>query len=117
MGQLTFGERQNLALSTNTQDRARRLATLWTFKEGYTKAIGLGIGFGLERIELQLGQDGEVDGVYVDGTEVGDSGWAYTHGRFDDGYAWMAMWRGSKAGVTAPEICHVSWSDFLSAFT
>lgn len=40
--------------------RLRAFLRLWTHKEAVLKAMGVGIGFGLERIEFELDPDGEI---------------------------------------------------------
>jgi 4'-phosphopantetheinyl transferase len=78
--QLTPMEKHHLAIPLPPRERAARLTTLWTIKEGYTKAIGHGVGFGLERIEVELGHMGEVWAVHVDGRPVGVEGWKVLSG-------------------------------------
>lgn len=70
----------NLAVPLSTAERAQRLTSLWSLKEAYTKAIGEGIIFGMERIEVDLGTKGEVWDVCVDGRPVGLDGWKYATG-------------------------------------
>lgn len=79
--QLTHKEKVHLAVPLTAAARAQRLTTLWTLKEGYTKAVGEGIVFGMERIEVDMGQKGEVWDVCVDGRPVGLDGWKYATGR------------------------------------
>ncbi|ETS64101.1 hypothetical protein PaG_01336 [Moesziomyces aphidis] len=50
-----------------------RLYTLWTYKEAYTKQLGLGLGFDFARIELRFPMTG-VASLRVDGSEVGGCG-------------------------------------------
>ncbi len=50
-----------------------RLYTLWTYKEAYTKQLGLGLGFDFARIELSFPATG-VASLRVDGSEVGGCG-------------------------------------------
>ena len=124
-----------------TYERSKRITTLWTFKECYTKAIGEGVGFGLDRIDLTLGPNGEVEGVCVDGEDVRFNGWQYAFGlhkgtapeagasgnrtavSLDDGpgplgkaYGWTVFWRGEKDDNWDGELIHVSWEDFLADF-
>lgn len=73
--QLTLLEKQSLAMPLSLRDRSLRLTKLWSVKEAYTKAIGEGITFGLERIEVELSASaGKVERVKVDGRDVDERG-------------------------------------------
>jgi 4'-phosphopantetheinyl transferase len=52
---------------------------MWTLKEAYTKALGLGLGFDFKKIEYNVLQ-GEVK---VDG--IAPTGWRFTTFRIKDG--------------------------------
>lgn len=83
------------------------LTTLWTLKEGYTKAIGEGVGFGLERINVVLDELKAVR-VEVDGKDID---WKWRIGDVQ-GMAYAAYWKISDfEGV---EI--VTWSQLVSVF-
>ena len=112
MGQLVSGEKMALALPLTDHQRARLITTLWTFKEGYTKAIGEGVGFGLERIAVDLSIDGLVDGVSVDGRDIRWDGWKWTTGWVGDGkeYGWSVYWKGDP-DFDKPQ--HVYWDEFV----
>ncbi|GMK55740.1 hypothetical protein CspeluHIS016_0207960 [Cutaneotrichosporon spelunceum] len=110
--QLTSAER--LALKrTRGRVKAKLLSTLWTVKEGYTKAIGEGIGFGLDRIEVDLG-DGSVAAVRVDGRDVREDGWRWAVGSLEGGaYGYAVIWRGEESPV---EVEMVGWDGFVRTF-
>lgn len=82
---MTITEKQNLSTLSSTAQRTRALTTLWTIKECYTKAIGEGIVFGMERIAVTLtcnaSDDGEGEAeleprsVRVDGKDLRELGW------------------------------------------
>lgn len=104
-----------LAIPLGTADRAQRLTTLWTLKEGYTKAVGQGIVFGMERIEVDLGPKGEVRDVCVDGRPVGLDGWKYATGRLgrrDTGAAAAGIEGLGEGAVSAREGEEVGWAAY-----
>ncbi|BEI85254.1 hypothetical protein CcaverHIS002_0506550 [Cutaneotrichosporon cavernicola] len=110
--QLTPHERLALA-ATRGRVKAKLLTTLWTIKEGYTKAIGEGIAFGLDRIEVDPG-DGSVAGVRVDGRDVRKDGWRWAVGSLEGGaYGYAVIWRGEESAV---EVETVGWDEFIRAF-
>ena len=41
-------------LDLSREDQLRRIYALWTTKEAYTKALGIGLGFDFSRIDVQL---------------------------------------------------------------
>ena len=99
------------------------MTTFWTVKEGYTKAIGQGIGFGLERIQVDLDERGDVGMVSVDGSDVRDNGWRWKCGWLgrDEGYGWVVYWKidemeeGGVEEVTN-QVKEISWDEFLRQF-
>ena len=113
-------------------ERSRRLTTFWTYKECFVKATGDGVGFGLERIALTLGPNGEVDGVCVDGSDVRWDGWKHTAGfhrrvsgtggKEEDGaegwkeeYGWTVFWQGDESDWNR-KLEIIDWDTFLMAF-
>lgn len=130
----------HLAVPLSTADRSQRLTTLWTLKEGYTKAVGQGIVFGMERIEVDMGPKGEVWDVCVDGRPVGLDGWKYATGQLGkadlgDGSAqvdleglgegavvsregeevgWAAYWRGKEEWDGKVRVVH--WDELVRTF-
>lgn len=96
--------------------KAKLLTTLWTVKEGFTKATGDGISFGLDRIEVELG-DGSVAGVKVDGRDVRDDGWSWVVGSIDSGaYGYAVIWRGEDDPTRSVEVERITWDDFVRVF-
>lgn len=77
MVQLTSLERAILlppapALSLPPREQLRRFYLIWTLKEAYTKALGLGLGFDFSRIEYDVPNDV----VRIDG--IAPRGWKFT---------------------------------------
>jgi len=112
--QLTLLERQNLSVPLHPSQKTRHLTTLWCVKECYTKAIGEGIGFGLERVSVDLAGDTEVQirGGKVDGVGFDDMRWSVEGGWLAD-YRWVAIWQGGteKVGVEV-----IEWDSFVEVF-
>lgn len=52
--QLTPLEQRTLLEKAENNEALRRLYLVWTLKEAYTKAVGLGLGFDFKRIEVDL---------------------------------------------------------------
>ncbi|ORX37688.1 hypothetical protein BD324DRAFT_392012 [Kockovaella imperatae] len=125
--QLTHDERHSLAIPMTIHARSKRISTLWTFKECFVKALGEGIGFGLERIALTLAPDGTVDGVCVDGEDVRWDGWKWAAGfhRVDEPmggkelpeeYGWTVFWKSDELDGGG-DLVHISWDSFLGVFS
>ncbi|RSH78418.1 copper chaperone of lysine biosynthesis protein [Apiotrichum porosum] len=114
--QLTLPERLAVA-GTSGKVKAKLLTTLWTIKEGFTKATGDGISFGLDRIEVDMG-DGAVAGVKVDGKDIRQEGWTWAVGSIDGGdYGWAVIWRGEATRPAGPVVLEtIRWDDFVKAF-
>ena len=55
-----------------SNDALQRLYLVWTLKEAYTKALGLGLGFDFKRIEVDV----RANRISVDGTAP--IGWEFT---------------------------------------
>lgn len=75
--QLTELERTILLPPTSAaplpqHEQLRRFYLIWTLKEAYTKALGLGMGFDFSRIEYDVPHDS----VRIDG--VAPRGWEFT---------------------------------------
>ncbi|WVW86881.1 hypothetical protein I302_108936 [Kwoniella bestiolae CBS 10118] len=116
--QLTTREKLSLAGKMTDEERNKRLMNLWTLKEGYTKAVGEGITFGLERIEVILDDYGDVQGVKIDGKDSEEIGWEYRLGWVGE-CRWAVWWRGDDAedglqsgGQGEGGVVHVGWEEF-----
>ena len=55
------------------------------------KAIAEGVGFGLQRIDVSLNDDGALKGVKVDGKALEDDGWAVELGILEGEYIWACI--------------------------
>jgi len=60
------------------------------------KAIGEGIGFGMERVEVDLDEKGILVGVKVDGVPLTETGWDVQVGRLDGEYIWASVAESSE---------------------
>ncbi|EJD01084.1 uncharacterized protein FOMMEDRAFT_33388, partial [Fomitiporia mediterranea MF3/22] len=69
---LTPLELRALKEAAESDDALQRLYLVWTLKEAYTKALGLGLGFDFKRIEVDV----NALRVYVDGSAP--TGWEFT---------------------------------------
>lgn len=69
---LSACEKEQLTSATPSQERISRFFWMWTVKEAYTKALGLGLGFDFCRVEF----DALKKRVRVDGVEP--YGWVFT---------------------------------------
>ncbi|WRT69743.1 uncharacterized protein IL334_006734 [Kwoniella shivajii] len=125
--QLTLSEKQSLSIPMSEDERCKRLMRMWTLKEGFTKAVGEGITFGLERIEVHLAstqQAGDIEKVLIDGKNSVDIGWEYKIGQVEDNY-WAVWWRGTDDETEAKaeanlegqsqrelDVINVNWDEF-----
>lgn len=60
------------------------------------KAIGEGVGFGMERIEVDLNEKGALVEVKVDGVPLTETGWDVQVGRLDGEYIWACVAESSE---------------------
>ena len=83
-----FSPRERAAL-TRLPDEQRDKAFLraWTSKEAYTKAVGVGIASGLDRIEVALALDQPPELRAIDGDPVAAAGWSMPEPPPVPGYA------------------------------
>lgn len=117
---MTINERRTISAITSPGNRIRALTTVWCVKEAYVKAIGEGVGFGLEHIDVILDQSGEVPGVLVDGLDIreSESGWTIKSGYLDAGtYRWVCIYEGppDDTGIVTPMT--VDWKEMISRFS
>jgi len=52
--QLTETERRSLTIEVPPSERLQHFFWIWTLKEAYTKALGLGLGFDFRRVEFDV---------------------------------------------------------------
>lgn len=57
---------------TDPAQRLRHIFALWTIKEAYTKALGIGLRFEFNRIQVILDSKCQVVSFVVDGMELED---------------------------------------------
>ena len=60
------------------------------------KAIGEGIGFGMERVEVDLDEKGTLVGVIVDGIPLTETGCDVQVGRLDGEFIWACVAESSE---------------------
>jgi hypothetical protein len=88
---MTISERRGMALPLSSKEKAERLTKIWCLKEAYVKAVAEGVGFGLQRIDISLNDDGVLVSVKVDGKALEDEGWSVELGILEGGYIWACM--------------------------
>lgn len=93
---MTTSEKRGIVSSSDTRKKSERLITLWCVKEAYVKAIGEGIGFGMERVEVDLDDRGTLVGVKVDGVPLTETGWDVQVGRLNGEYIWACVAESSE---------------------
>jgi 4'-phosphopantetheinyl transferase len=67
------------AAALRALDSARRLETffrLWTRKEAYLKAQGLGLSYGLERVEVSHAEDDPAHVIHINGDHEAAAAWS-----------------------------------------
>ncbi|KAJ7179326.1 hypothetical protein C8R46DRAFT_1173682 [Mycena filopes] len=77
--QLTAHERRLISSAANQQKGLEHFFWIWTAKEAYTKALGLGLGFDFRRVEF----DPALDVLRVDG--IVPKGWQFSKFRIVQG--------------------------------
>lgn len=110
---MTISERQALAVPLTPHELRWMLTPLWTLKEGYTKAVGEGVGFGLERINV-VWEGKEVRRVEVDGRDIADDGWKWKLGRIGQGVeaGYAVYWKETEW----EDLEIVEWEELVSTF-
>ncbi|KAJ7781477.1 hypothetical protein B0H16DRAFT_1659036 [Mycena metata] len=103
--QLTVHEHRLISSAANQQDGLERFFWMWTAKEAYTKALGLGLGFDFRRVEF----DPVLDVLRVDG--IAPKGW-----RFDKFKGVVAEFVGGNTDcVVISESSPQEWLSVLDA--
>ena len=77
-GCLADAEREHLK-SLSPGDRPAAFLRLWTAKEAFVKALGLGVSFGLDQVQFAPAADGAVRLVRVNGSADLAAGWMIEH--------------------------------------
>lgn len=84
------------------------------------KATGDGIGFGMERIALDLGSGRSVHAVHVDGRDVALDGWQWAYGteapveaEGERPYGWAVFWKGEKWDG---QLHRIPWERYIGSF-
>jgi 4'-phosphopantetheinyl transferase len=108
---MTISERRGMALPLSPSEKAERLTKIWCLKEAYVKAIGEGVGFGLQRIDVSLSDDGVLEKVEVDGKALEDNGWSVELGILE-GYVWACITESSEK-LGEPRI--IPYQDIINA--
>jgi 4'-phosphopantetheinyl transferase len=76
---LTDLEKAQLTPDVPSEERKRRFYWMWTVKEAYTKALGLGLGFDFSRVEFDtINRQVKIDGEIP-------KGWRFTMFTVPDG--------------------------------
>ncbi|EIW71361.1 hypothetical protein TREMEDRAFT_42773 [Tremella mesenterica DSM 1558] len=99
--------------SLSSEEKRKAFALLWTAKEAYTKAIGVGIPFGPSRISVTLSPQLHVESIMVDQIDIRSTGWKFVIGQLAETYYWTTIWLGPSFEMEV-EAELVEWSDFIS---
>ena len=86
---------------------------IWAAKEAYVKALGEGVTFGLQRIDVHV--DNEcLATIRVDGANIKDEHWTWSSGWLEHRQcAWVAVGRGQAIHqALTPE--HLTWTDLCA---
>lgn len=105
-------------LPLGSAPRSELLASLWTMKEAYTKALGEGLGFEFNRIASAFGLMDGNEQVEIDGKEVG-ADWLLMQGMVYDCSGKRYQWAVAEQGggpVSGPVgLEEVEWEDFMTS--
>lgn len=85
---------RELAALEESPERARNLLTLWTAKEAYLKASGIGLRGNLTRVEIDIDPTGAVSLVSVDGSSEEGGRWKLERVPLDDGWVGILVGEG-----------------------
>ncbi|KAJ7047585.1 hypothetical protein C8F04DRAFT_985714 [Mycena alexandri] len=112
--QLTVHEHRLISSAANQQEGLERFFWMWTAKEAYTKALGLGLGFDFRRVEF----DPALDVLRVDG--IAPSGWQFNKFRViqgADNYQGVVaeFVGGNAASIVISESSPQEWLSVLDA--
>jgi hypothetical protein len=122
---MTPKEWKGMTLHLPPQEKAERLSTLWCIKEAYVKTTGDGLGFELERIDVVLKVDGDVEKVKVDEKDIDEKdidelGFRLTTGRVGEGngYRYACIWQavGQEEEGGKVDLTVVSCEEIMNAF-
>ncbi|KAF8897293.1 4'-phosphopantetheinyl transferase superfamily [Infundibulicybe gibba] len=111
--QLTPLERRLVFAGTSQDENLRRFFWMWTLKEAYTKALGLGLGFDFRRVEFDV----ESNTVRVDGAIP--KGWYFSKFIVEDGEdvyeGVVAQFLGGEETVVLSEADNHEWLHIFEA--
>ncbi|HEY6943089.1 MAG TPA: 4'-phosphopantetheinyl transferase superfamily protein [Dokdonella sp.] len=96
-----FGARETAALGrVEASLRQAAFLRLWTHKEAVLKALGDGLGFGLDRIEFELKDDGRIERLLDVGAEAGQPvEWQLRSFEPKTGVVGCVAWRGGPRSL------------------
>lgn len=113
--QMTLAERRAMAALSTRETKARALISLWCAKEAYVKALGEGVGFGLDRIEVNLDDEAQVRSIRVDGLDVRNGGWTLGAGYLDGGeYRWVCLVEAEPNATVGPPT-QITWNEVVKS--
>jgi len=100
--QLTQTERHSLNIEVPPSEQLERFFWMWTLKEAYTKALGLGLGFDFRRVEFDVVNRS----VRVDGQIP--QGWRFSMFVIEDGEDLYQGVVAEQLGGTSTEVVNES---------
>lgn len=117
---MTVRERQMVGGCTTRDAKARALITIWCAKEAYVKALGEGVGFGLERIDVVISDQSPQVMVKVDGHDIREAGWSVMDGYLEEkAYRWVCIAQVEpeddlQRPRLRPEPISIRWTDMVA---